>query len=241
MRRFFFALALAACTRPDDRIVRGTAVDHGEALFSDAKASPATVNFVSCATCHRRDPAERPGLILTGGLLRGATTRPLYWGGHDNDLLTSINHCRYFFMSARDDWTPKDEEARAMYGYLTSLDAKAAESEKQAQPYLVQSAVTDLPAGDGTRGKDLYDRACRSCHGAASTGAGRPSERAPLLPQDTVAAHEYLGSPVETRKVFIEKVRHGGFLGYGGTMPPFTQALLPDADLAAILAYLKLY
>ena len=45
----------------------------------------------------------------------------------------------------------------------------------------------------------------------------------------------------EDRKAFIEKIRHGGFLGYGGTMPPFSQAVLSDADLGALLAFLKLY
>lgn len=238
----FAALAVGlGCTKPDDRVVRGTAVDHGAALFEDPKASPATVNFVSCATCHRREPGERPGEILTGGSLRGVTTRPRYWGGQDNDLLTSINHCRYFFMSARDDWTRADEEARAMYAFLTSLDERAEPKEKEAQPYAVQNAIVDVKAGDPNRGVDVYANACSSCHGAANSGRGRPSERAPVLPEESVAAHDYLGSLTETRKAFIEKIRHGGFLGYGGTMPPFSQAVLSDADLGALLAFLKLY
>ena len=37
------------------------------------------------------------------------------------------------------------------------------------------------------------------------------------------------------RLVFIEKVRHGPFLGYGGTMPPFSMETLSDEGLADLL------
>ena len=35
--------------------------------------------------------------------------------------------------------------------------------------------------------------------------------------------------------VFLEKTRHGGFLGYGGDMPPFSEEVLPDSVLADIV------
>jgi thiosulfate dehydrogenase len=35
--------------------------------------------------------------------------------------------------------------------------------------------------------------------------------------------------------VFIEKVRHGGFLGYGGDMPPYSLEVLPDATVSDLL------
>ena len=41
--------------------------------------------------------------------------------------------------------------------------------------------------------------------------------------------------------MFVEKVRHGAFLSYTGTMPPFSLEALPDEDLADILSYLDLY
>jgi thiosulfate dehydrogenase len=41
--------------------------------------------------------------------------------------------------------------------------------------------------------------------------------------------------------VFIEKVRHGGFLGYGGLMPPFSLEAMTDAELGALLSFLGLY
>jgi thiosulfate dehydrogenase len=40
--------------------------------------------------------------------------------------------------------------------------------------------------------------------------------------------------------VFVEKTRHGGFLGYGGTMPPFSLNVLSDEDLADLLTFLRL-
>jgi thiosulfate dehydrogenase len=42
------------------------------------------------------------------------------------------------------------------------------------------------------------------------------------------------------RLIFIEKIRHGRFLGYGGEMPPFSSELLSDADVADVLEYLSI-
>jgi thiosulfate dehydrogenase len=58
----------------------------------------------------------------------------------------------------------------------------------------------------------------------------------PILPDDTLAAHAPPAySPRTQRLVFIEKTRHGGFLNYGGEMPPFSLETLPDTDLSDIL------
>jgi thiosulfate dehydrogenase len=37
------------------------------------------------------------------------------------------------------------------------------------------------------------------------------------------------------RLIFTEKIRHGLFLGYGGTMPPFSSQLLSDAEVSDLL------
>ena len=68
------------------------------------------------------------------------------------------------------------------------------------------------------------------------TGAGQLSASIPILPDDTLAAHPPpTYSPRLQRLVFIEKTRHGLFLGYGGDMPPFSLETLPDASLSDIL------
>lgn len=216
--------------------VKGTAVEHGEALFSDPAASPSKLNKLSCATCHLAEETPGDTRILAGAALAGATERPTFWGGQENDLLRSINACRFNFMDAQQPWAADDPDAEAMYAYLSSL----APGDASPAPFTVVKAVKDLEPGDAKAGASVYTRACATCHGAIHSGMGRITKSAPRLPDDTLVDHaEY--SADEQRLVFVEKVRHGAFLGYSGNMPPFSKEALSDADLAALLAYLDLY
>jgi thiosulfate dehydrogenase len=86
-------------------------------------------------------------------------------------------------------------------------------------------------------GKDTYLAACAWCHGAATTGQGRLNKSTPRLPQDTFADHKGY-TEAEVWAVFVEKVRHGPFWGYGGAMPPFGLEALSDAELGDVLSYL---
>ncbi len=62
---------------------------------------------------------------------------------------------------------------------------------------------------------------------------------APILPEETLANHPSPDYTDEDRRlVFVEKTRHGGFLGYGGQMPLFSAEVLSDVDMADLLAYL---
>jgi thiosulfate dehydrogenase len=233
-----FALApLMGCSgAPEPKVVHGTAIDHGKALFSDPKASPSTLNAFSCATCHASEANAAMGRILTGAPLAGVTRRPTFWGGQENDLLRAINHCRYNFMDATAPWQADDEDAEAMYAYLASLP----EEQTGAVPFTLVPAVADLPAGDAKVGERAFTEACASCHGAIHTGEGRISTRAPRLPDDTRKEHaEY--SAKDQRVIFVEKIRHGGFFGYGGSMPPFSREAMSDAQLGSLLAYIGLY
>jgi thiosulfate dehydrogenase len=220
-------------------IQRGTAVDHGKAIFSDPGITGTTVNSYSCSTCHDSGPPD-PGVLRSGGSLVGVTKRPSYWGGQEVDLLRSINACLYYFMLENSPWTAEDEQARAMYAYLESISQGNEGTE--AVPFTIVVSIADLPAGDATRGAKHYGRACASCHGAAHTGKGRLVARAPVLPEQTLDDHplgEYTAD--EQRLVFVEKVRHGAFITYSGEMPPLSLEALPDAELADILQYLDLY
>jgi thiosulfate dehydrogenase len=236
-----FPIVLTGCTVDhvvNTETVHGTAADHGAAIFHDPAASPAPGNAFACSTCHLTEPDASSKLLLPGAALAGAVDRPLFWGGQEDDLLRSLDDCRRRFMSAADPWSATDPEAEALYAYLASLPADAAQ--QKVVPFTVVPAAADLPAGDPKLGADVFARACQSCHGALHTGDGRLTPKAVRLPDDPLAT--YAGAqPANLRVIFVEKVRHGGFLGYGGTMPPFSQETLSDAQLAGLLAYFALY
>lgn len=231
------ALALSCASEG----TQATAADHGRALVTDTKLSASTLNFASCSTCHRFEPGERPDVILPGATLAGVTLRRSFWAGQELDLLRSINQCRYFFMASSVPWTEKDESAVAIYAYLRSLESVATPALKGPQPFHVVQTVSDVPAGNAAAGEAVFNRACRTCHGTAHKGEGRLKASLPILPEETVEAHQYLGSRDATRLVFVEKTRHGGFLGYGGLMPPFSTDVLSDADMGSLLKFLGLY
>ncbi len=215
----------------------GTAVDHGAALFHDPGVVATGLNSYSCATCHEAQAGEAGDAILTGAPLAGVTKRPSFWGGQEVDLLRSVNHCLYYFMFSDKAWTAEDVKARALYAYLESLPADSAA--EQPAPFTIAYEVKDVPPGDGARGEGLYTSACESCHGPAHTGEGRLVQRAPILPEQTLAEHPSpMYDDLDRRLVFVEKVRHGGFIGYGGEMPPFSMEKLSDQELGDILAFL---
>jgi thiosulfate dehydrogenase len=236
MRYLYLALfALVSGCDPEPVVVTLSAAEYGEKLFSDPALSDAASNRVSCTDCHSTTLETS---FLSGGSLKGVTKRPSYWGGAEIDLLRSINHCRYYFMAANVYWTGDEDEAVATYAFLESISQD--EEGAAPQPFEL-GEVKDPKPGDAARGSKVFDAACRSCHGAPSSGLGAIVPSADRLPQDTLAAHpepEY--SDEDRRLVFVEKTRHGGFLGYGGTMPPFSLNVLSDEDLADLLTFLRL-
>lgn len=222
--------------------MQASAEEHGKALFSDPTITNTAANQYSCATCHALHPPPPPGgsptgPLYTGAPLAGVTRRPSYWGGAELELLRSLNNCLYYFMLENAPVDASDERAEALYAYLDALPSTKAEEE--AWPFTIITPVELLPLGDAASGKAGYERGCKSCHGALKTGEGRLVPRAPVLPDQTIAEHpsgQYTDE--ERRLVFIEKTRHGGFLGYGGQMPPFSKEILSDEELSDILAYM---
>lgn len=90
-----------------------------------------------------------------------------------------------------------------------------------AGPALPQPQAATIPAGQAQHGRALYQaKGCYQCHGYAGQGA---SATGPAL------APSRLSAP--------------GFAAYvrrpGGQMPPYSAKLLPDAELAAITAYVQ--
>ena len=231
-------LALQACEgEPEEEVVQGTAIDHGRALFHDPSIAQTSFNSYTCATCHDDGPGGT--VLLPGAPMAEVLGRPSYWGGYERDLLRSINDCLYYFMLRDRPLAKDDVEARALYAYLESLSPGGVDAATDAEPFTVPVSIGAVPAGDAGRGADVYAQACASCHGGAHSGTGRLVERAPTLPEQTLEEHplgEY--TEEERRLVFVEKVRHGAFLGYSGQMPPFSMEKLSDEQLGDLLTYL---
>lgn len=231
-KSWLFVAALAACGAPEAEVVELTAIEHGERLFRDPAVSGAAQNRTACIACH--DTGSERTRPVAGVPLAGATQRPSYWGGQESTLLRATNACLYYFMSAGAPWTGEEQEARAIFAYLESLEP----GDPTAQDFTV-GELRDPGPGDAERGKPIFQEACATCHGARGTGAGALIPSSPKLPGDWLADHpspEY--DDAERRLVFVEKTRHGGFLGYGGQMPPLPLEALGDQDLADILTYL---
>jgi thiosulfate dehydrogenase len=233
------AFVVSGCGTNDPEIKQASAADHGAALFLDPTLTGTAANAYSCATCHfTRVPASTTsGPILTGAPLAGVTRRPSYWGGQEVELLRSLNNCLYYFMLENAPVEATDERAEALFAYLDSLPSSP--EDEKPWPFTIEVEVQPIALGQASTGKALYERSCQSCHGAPKTGDNRLVPRAPILPDQTLAQHP-LGTYTEEerRLVFVQKTRHGGFLGYGGQMPPYSKEILSDEALGDILAYM---
>ncbi|HEY1099833.1 MAG TPA: c-type cytochrome [Myxococcota bacterium] len=208
------------------------AVDVGQTLFADPRFSDDDFNAFSCATCHADGSDDAVELIRPGHSLVDTVQRPSWWGGHTVSLKDAVDDCLFFFM--RDQpMDPNEAKSRALYEYLRSISST---SPQPALPLSIVENVTTVPRGDPGRGERVYAAACATCHGDKSTGAGRLTELASIVPDDSVDFAASSGFSLET--VIIEKVRHGAFFAIGGTMPPFSREALSDEDLGALIAYL---
>jgi mono/diheme cytochrome c family protein len=209
-------------------------VERGRALFADPSLSTSTSNVFSCATCHTETAGDA---ILAGAPLGGVTERATFWGGRELELLGAINQCRTWFLDTPTPWDGTEPESRALYTYLASLPKTLAADVPFTVPPVAREPVG--PA-DATAGGEVYRRACALCHGPIHTGRDRLAPVAPKLPDQTLNEHAASYTKDEQRLVFIEKIRHGPFFQYGGSMPPFSVERLSEADLSNLLAYLGL-
>ncbi len=226
--------ALAACA-VETRQEVVTPEARGEHLFSDPTLGREG-NLVACVDCHDVEGAlgasGKPGAPLGG-----VAARDLHWGGQEDDLLDAVNQCLFWFMGRTEPLPRDDDRGVDLFAYLARLEGDATAT--AAQPFTLGDVVWPGP-GEASRGADVYARSCESCHGALHTGEGKLVGVAPALPDDTIFAHPpdtYAAE--ELRLVFVEKVRHGPFLGYGGTMPPFSLEVIADAALADLFAYME--
>lgn len=229
-------LASAGCGAT---VERETAVDRGRRTVTTPTAfSGSTFNAFSCATCHgapKGAEGSATATLFPGAPLGGASARPTFWGGRFVELRDAVTECVTKFQRAA-DFDVASEGARDLYAYLRSVEGDGPQG---PVPFTVPPTVVDIPRGDPTRGQGVWDGACRSCHGDAFTGNGRLGAQVAVVPNETAAFHGKDGPDV-TRLVIIEKVRHGGYLAFTGTMPPFSVEALPDGQLGDLLAFLRL-
>jgi len=212
-------------------------VERGQQLFESKALSQSHLNDYTCATCHDTVVSNPPSK-KAGGALAGVTLRSTFWGGQVADLLGSVNACRNDFMGDNQPLHASDEQARALYAYLVSLEPGNA----SAIPFTIVTTIDPLARGETpeaissaeSHGELLYAQTCQYCHGSKHDGLGRLSARVPILPEDTLVAHAQYSARVQ-RLIFTEKIRHGLFLGYGGLMPPFSTELLSDQDVSDLL------
>ena len=133
-------------------------------------------------------------------------------------------------MGANAPWSTDDEEAVQIYAFLDSLPR----SVTSPVPFSLQVDIADVPAGDRAAGESVYRRACAECHGARSSGEGRITTAAPILPEGPLADH------AATPRACSARLREGEarrLLRAAAPCRPSLEAL-SDADLGALLAYL---
>ena len=83
------------------------------------------------------------------------------------------------------------------------------------------AAAAPAPQGDAARGKAAYAKyGCYSCHGTEGQGAAATGKKLAPNPMAYAAFSAFVRTTSQQ-------------------MPPFTEAILPEPDLADIHAYLK--
>lgn len=228
-------VSAAACNGgTETKKVERPAVELGERLFRDPDLSPSSNNYLACNDCHSGS-ADEGGRIYAGYPLENAATREAWWGGYEVQFLDAVNFCLTFFMRGQ-RLAPGDPEGDALYEFLDSISPVET---APALPLTLTKTPPLLGGGDADEGRDVWDAACRDCHGSPS-GSGRLHATVTPLDADLFDEYDELFPNVNHRLIVAEKVRHGAFFGIGGVMPPFAEERLTDEQLADVMAYLGL-
>src|SRR5262249_5495255 len=153
--------------------------------------------------------------------------RPSWWSGDKTTLLDAMNYCLVEFMGGA-SLDATDPRARELFEYLESVSPDAT---APALKYTVVKNIEELDqykfTATAVRGRDVYSRACRGCHGEPHSGDDRVGGKTTIIPEDTINGpvcnpkmNPSVTDPLScARTVVVEKVRHGKFFNIGGTMP----------------------
>ena len=93
---------------------------------------------------------------------------------------------------------------------------------------LIAGVLMSQPSHSSTTGQQLYERHCAICH--APPGIGYRA-----LQRRLGDARAVLDQRTDLSVEFVSAIARKGI----GLMPPFTRALLSDAELGEIFAYLR--
>jgi thiosulfate dehydrogenase len=210
--------------------------EYGARLARDATIADNRYNAFTCLTCHAEHASDAATRIYPGAVLEGAAVRTAWWGGAALDLHTAVEYCFTHFMGGP-PLDPNSDTAQALNAWLMDLAAHAPTADTTPVPFTVPATATDLPIGDATRGEAIYARACQPCHAGLNATSGRLGTSS-RIPQDTLTTHLATYGAACTRVTFVEKIRHGSFLGLAGVMPPFSMETLSNEQVSDVLAYL---
>ena len=101
--------------------------------------------------------------------------------------------------------------------------------------WLVVAASHGADPAAALTGREVYEQACASCHGADGRGAPAGTSLTVVLPDFT----DCTIATSETTANWAGLVRHGGpFLGLSPQMPQFGDALT-EAEVIAVIAYVR--
>ena len=214
-------LTLAPAERPD-------LAQKGREVFHDPGVGK---NGVSCANCHATEADDRrlgDGLIRSGHTLFGAARRP-YWRGDSRrtthrSIANAIDVCAQLFQG--DSLEP--ERRALLSAFLDSISPRKAQPPLQIQPALEATLDYDRAkyrGGQPDRGRELFYRACHSCHPHAGAGLG-PAIAGTKIPEVAL------------------RVREGNGLLRGDRIPGawspfFGRDRLNDDEVADIAAYVE--
>ncbi len=236
------ALLLVACA---DTERREPLAARGAEIAGEPASSRSRYNVFACTTCHAARPADVGDRLLPGATLEGAARRPTFWGGDVVHLREAVERCWVFFMrgTATDLDGPTGE---ALSAWLDSLALEGSTAGTQAWSHTWPRTVRSLGDGDAALARPIWNRACANCHGAIGTGAGRLGPLVSIVPRDTEREHcatvfppTYPDATTYMRTVVVEKIRHGSFLGYAGSMPPFSNEVLSNDDVRHLTALFR--
>ncbi len=236
-RLSILALLSIAAGCGEETVVR-PARERGEHLFRDPDFSRSQFNIFSCSDCHATNATDDSLLRLAGNPLNDSAFRAAWWNGYTAQYLDAVNACWVFFMRGEAQGVVAgDPEGDALYEYLVSISPG---NPAPALPLTYQRNIIGLVPGIAVNGEQVYDMACRNCHGDAGTGRGRLHASIVALGPELSASYDAEFPGIDHDVLVVEKVRHGQFFGVGGNMPPFALERLSDAELADLLAFLDL-
>jgi len=154
-----FPILMAPATDPTpDRMSQPGTTAHGREIYSTA----------GCADCHAATLAQeaKEDRIRSGHPLEGAAYRGTWWNGR---IATDAGEASDFCLKTFID--PNNEGFTAVERKALVLFMQDLGSERGVSPLALlrrDAGDVDLGAGDAARGRELYRRACVSCHAAGT-------------------------------------------------------------------------